>query len=73
MSNRPIEQLDRINHLLRECLAITDVLSEVDPFALEDTTVPILATSLAEHLREVQYIATRLFATSTDERKESEE
>ena len=73
MISRDVEYVDRIDHALRESLAITDALTQIDPFKLQQTTVPVLAEALANQLREVRQLVTEMLAAQTGQRKESEE
>ena len=73
MNNLPVEQIDRINMLLAESLAVADALAEVDPFSLEQRTIGVLSALLGRHLRELKQLLEALPAPSTSERKESEE
>ena len=51
--NDHLDQIDRIDTLLRESLAISDIIAETKPSDLEPSTITTLAASLRSKLREL--------------------
>jgi hypothetical protein len=60
-------EIDRIDTLLRQSLAIADIVAETDSGSLAPSTIPTLCSLLRSNLREIDRLRRRLH---TNQRKE---
>ena len=64
-SNVVLKQIDKAEKLLREALAIADIVAECNAGTLDDATVTVLGDMLRRHLRELTEVLKTLHSNLT--------